>query len=219
MKKKIGFVLSGCGVYDGAEIHESVLAMLALTRKGYELVFLAPNVEQAHVMNHQEGAPSEGETRNVMIEAARIARGPVTDIAKVSAADFHGIFFPGGFGAAKNLCSFALEGEAMKVNPAVEKLILDCHAAGKPMGFVCIAPVLAAKVLGNGVEVTLGTDEGIAAKVNAMGGTHVAKPVHQAHIDQKHRVVTAPAYMSAQNILEVEASINSAVEAFAALLA
>jgi len=218
MRKKIGFVLSGCGVFDGAEIHESVLAILALSRKGFDLVYLAPNVNQAHVINHQEGAPSEGETRHVLVEAARIARGAVTDISKVSASDLDGLFFPGGFGAAKNLSNFAFNGEAMELHEDVGRLIRTCHGLGKPMAFVCIAPVLAAKAIGDGVEVTIGTDEGVAAKINAMGAVHVSKAVHQAHIDSRNRVVTAPAYMSAQNILEVEASINAAVEAFAALL-
>lgn len=218
MARKIGFILSGCGVYDGSEIHESVLAMVALQKRGYELHFFAPDIDQAHVINHQEGAPAEGESRRVLIEAARLARGPVTDIREADASALDGVFFPGGFGAAKNLSSFAFDGEKMKVNEDVARLVQDCFNANKPLGFVCIAPVIAARVIGNNVEITLGEDEGVAAKVEAMGARHVARPVHEAHVDKTMKVVTAPAFMSAQNFVEVQASINAAVEAFAALL-
>lgn len=218
MAKRIGVVLSGCGVFDGSEIHEAVLSLLALARRGYEVVCLAPNIPQAHVFNHGKGAEAEGETRNVLDEAARIARGKITNIATVSAADFDALFFPGGFGAAKNLSSFAFDGPGMKVHSAVETLIRAMHAAGKPMGFVCIAPAIAAKVLSSGVELTIGNDTATGQALEAMGATHVQKPVSEAHIDPTHKVVSAPAYMYDATILEVEASINAAVAGLAELL-
>lgn len=219
MAKKIGLVLSGCGVYDGAEIHEAVLSMLALARKGYQVQCIAPNIEQAHVVNHYEGSHDEdAPRRNVMVEAARIARGEIKSLEEVTADDFEGLFFPGGFGAAKNLCSFAFDGERCKVDDEAARLIKECLAGGKPMGFVCIAPAVAAKVIGDGVELTIGTDEGTANAINAMGAKHVALEVHQAHVDVRKKVVSSPAYMLAQNILEAEKSINAAVEAFAKLV-
>lgn len=218
MAKRIGVVLAGCGVYDGSEIHETVLTMLALQKKGYELEFFAPDIDQAHVVNHQEGAPAEGESRRVLIEAARLARQPVTDIRRADAGALDGLFLPGGFGVAKNLCNFAFEGEKMEVREDVAKLVQDCFNSNKPMAFVCIAPVIAARVIGNHVEITLGEDPGVAAKVEAMGARHIAKPVDQAHVDNTMKIVTAPAYMSAKNLLEVEASINAAVDAFAKLV-
>lgn len=218
MSRKIGFVLAGCGVFDGAEIHESVLSMLALQRKGYELVFFAPDVAKAHVINHQKGEPSEGETRQVLVESARVARTAVTDITRANVEQLDGLFFPGGFGVAKNLCTFAFEGERMTVNEGVASLIKGFHSAGKPMTFLCIAPVLPAKVLGNGVELTIGTDPDVAGKIELMGGKHVNKAVDEVHVDKTNRIVTSPAYMSAKNLLDVEASVAAAVEAFAELL-
>lgn len=216
--KKIGFVLSGCGVYDGAEIHESVLSMLALLKKGFELIFLAPDMEQVHVVNHHEGQQDpSAQPRNVLIEAARIARGEVTNIAEVSADDLDGLFFSGGFGAAKNLCNLAFKGPDATVQPDVEKLVKACHQAKKPLGFICIAPAIAAKVIGNGVRLTIGTDEGTGAALEAMGATHVPTAVDEVCVDEENLLVTAPAYMLAASIVELEIGINKAVDAYAAL--
>ncbi|MCC5875400.1 MAG: isoprenoid biosynthesis glyoxalase ElbB [Candidatus Sumerlaeia bacterium] len=218
MSKKIGIVLAGCGVYDGAEVHESVISMLVLQKKGYELVFFAPDVEQAHVINHQEGVPAEGEKRRVLIESARVARTKVNKVSEARVDELDGLFFPGGFGVAKNLCTFAFEGEKMSVNKDVANLITAFHKARKPMTFLCIAPVLPAKVIGNGVELTIGTDPEVGGKIDAMGAKHIRKAVNEAHVDKANRIVTSPAYMSAANLLDVEASVNAAVKAFAELL-
>ena len=148
MKPKVGVVLSGCGVYDGAEIHESVLTLLALDRAGAEAVCLAPDVAQRHVVNHLTGQPAEGETRNVLVEAARIARGKVRSLAGFDAGTLDALVLPGGFGAAKNLCDFAFRGADCEVHPEVARVVRAVHAAGKPVGAVCIAPVILARLLG-----------------------------------------------------------------------
>lgn len=218
MSKKIGVVLAGCGVYDGAEVHESVISMLVLEKQGYELVFFAPDVDQAHVINHQEGAPAEGEKRRVLVESARVARTQVNNITEAKVDQLDGLFFPGGFGVAKNLCTFAFDGDKMTVNKDVANVITAFHKAGKPMTFLCIAPVLPAKILGNGVELTIGTDPDVGGKINAMGGKHIEKAVHEVHVDKANKIVTSPAYMSAQNLKDVEASVKAAVSAFAGLL-
>ncbi len=219
MSKTIGLVLAGCGVFDGAEIHEAVMAMLALEKKGYTIQCVAPNIEQAHVVNHYEGRVEETpEHRNVLIEASRIARGKIKALEEVSAADFDGLFFPGGFGAAKNLSSFAFDGPEAKVHDGLQKLIKDCHSAGKPMAFVCIAPVIAAKVIGNGVELTIGNNADVAAQIEAMGAKHIEKKVDEAHVDEKNKIVTAPAYMFELPISEIEKSVHAAVDEFAKLL-
>src|SRR5512137_26815 len=153
-QKRVGVVLAGCGYLDGAEIQEAVCTLLALDRRKAKLVAMAPDVEQLHVVDHVRSAPVDGARRNVLAESARIVRGKIVDLAKVKAADLDALVFPGGFGAAKNLCSFATEGAKMKVNHQVERLVREMRAAAKPMGFVCIAPVIAAKVLGgDGVTV------------------------------------------------------------------
>ena len=209
---KIGVVLSGCGVYDGSEIHEAVITLLALDRAGAEIACLAPDALQAHVVDHLKGAPAAGEPRNMMAEAARIARGDVRDLARVRAEELDGAVFPGGFGAAKNLCTFAFVGKDCTVREDVARLIRELHAAGKPLGFMCIAPVLAAKVLGNHVQVTIGNDPATAQAIEAMGGRHVECPVDMCVVDDLHKVVSTPAYMLAGSIQEAAAGIERLVK-------
>jgi len=217
MKKKIGVVLSGCGVYDGSEIHEAVLTLLAIDRNGAEAVCMAPDMELAEV-NHLAGQPT-GATRNVLIESARIARGNITDIAKISVADLEAIIFPGGFGAAKNLCDFALQGAAATVQPEVARLIKEMASAKKPVGAICIAPALIAAVLGKeyAPEVTIGNDAGTASAIEATGSVHRNCPVREFVIDSKNRIVTTPAYMLAGCISEAADGIEKAVKAVIAM--
>ena len=213
MKKKIGVVLSGCGVYDGSEIHEAVLTLLAIDRNGAEAVCMAPDMELAEI-DHLAGQPT-GEKRNVLIESARIARGKITDIAKIKAVDLDAIVFPGGFGAAKNLCDFALKGADASIQPDVARLLKEMAAARKPIGAVCIAPALIAAVLGKeyAPELTIGTDAGTAAAINATGSVHQNCPVREFVIDRKNRIVTTPAYMLAGCISEAADGIEKAVKA------
>jgi len=213
MKKKIGVVLSGCGVYDGSEIHEAVLTLLAIDRNGAEAVCMAPDMELAEV-NHLAGQPT-GAKRNVLIESARIARGNITDIAKIKAVDLDAIIFPGGFGAAKNLCDFALKGADAAVQPEVARLLKEMAAVKKPIGAICIAPALIAAVLGKeyAPEVTIGNDAGTAAAINATGSVHRNCPVRELVVDSQNRIVTTPAYMLAGCISEAADGIEKAVKA------
>uniref|UniRef100_A0A8B9YD12 Uncharacterized protein n=1 Tax=Bos mutus grunniens TaxID=30521 RepID=A0A8B9YD12_BOSMU len=196
-------VLSGCGVYDGTELHEASSILVHLSRGGAEVQIFAPDVPQMHVIDHIKGQPSEGETRNVLTESARIARGKITDLAKLTAVNHDAAIFPGGFGAAKNLSTFAVDGGTCKVNRDVERVLKEFHQAGKPIGLCCIAPVLAAKVL-RGVEVTVGHEQeeggkwphaGTAEVIKALGAKHCVMGVTEAHVDQKNKVVTTPAFM------------------------
>ena len=182
MGKKVGVILSGCGVYDGAEIHESVVTLLAIDRNGAEAVICAPNVDQLHVVNHLTGEVDKGAKRNVLVESARIARGEIRDVADVSADELDALILPGGFGAAKNLCDFAVNGPACEVNPGVAALVRAVHEQGKPVAAVCIAPALIAKVLGDeGPELTIGTDAETAGALARMGGQRVrCRPQPQA---------------------------------------
>ena len=218
---KVGVVLSGCGVYDGAEIQEAVLTMLALDEHGAEIVCLAPDVEQMHVVNHLNGDVT-GETRNVLVESARIARGSVTDIAQVTADDLDALLFPGGFGAAKNLCNFAVEGAGCATHPEVARLVGEMHGANKPLGFACIAPALAAAIFRDagvsGVNLTIGSDEGTAAAIEEMGAVHLSCPVREARFDETNKVVTTPAYMLAGRITEVRDSVKSMVDGVLGML-
>ena len=208
MAKKIGVILSGCGVYDGSEIHEAVITLLAIDRAGAEAVCMAPNIEQMHVINHLVGEPAEGESRNVLVESARIARGDIRDIADVSVKDL-----PGGFGAAKNLCNFAVKGPDCDVNPEVARLIKDVVAAQKPLAAVCIAPALLAKVLGpvNSPALTIGDNEEVAGALTKMGATHIQCPVKEAVVDRENKIVSSPAYMLAGSISEAADGIEKTV--------
>lgn len=218
MTKRIAVILSGCGVFDGTEINEAVLTHLALVRKGWEVHFVAPDKPQAHVFNHRDGTDTPGEERNVLTEAARIARGKVTPLSEAKPEDFNAIVFPGGFGAAKNLSTFAFDGKDAKADEEVAEFIRASHEAGRPMAFFCIAPVVAARVLGDGVELTIGSEPGVAEAIEAMGGKHVVKKVDEIHVDKVKRIVSTPAYMIDAPITEVEKGINAAIEALAELM-
>jgi enhancing lycopene biosynthesis protein 2 len=209
--KKIGVVLSGCGVRDGSEIHEAVLTLLSIDRAGCEAVCMAPNIDFP-VTDHLT-MQETGEKRSVLVESARIARGNIRDIKDVKAADLDAIVFPGGFGAAKNLCNFALKGAAASVNPEVVRLLREVAAAGKPIGAVCIAPALIAAVLGKdfGPTVTIGTDTGTAAEIEKTGAKHQECEVTGFVVDEKNKLVTSPAYMLANSISEVADGIDSCV--------
>lgn len=215
MSKKIGVLLAGCGVYDGSEIHEATLALLALDEAGAEAVCMAPDVSQPDVVDHLAGKPT-GEKRNALTEAARIARGKIRNVASVSAEDLDGLVVPGGYGAAKILCDFAERGEDAKPHPDVERLVRQLYAAAKPMAFFCIAPALAAAVfrsMGIPITLTIGNDEGTAAKLRRMGAKHEAQPVDGVCIDRRNRIVSTPCYMLAPGIRQVRIGAERAVRA------
>ncbi len=211
---KIGVIFSGCGVYDGSEIHEAVITLLAIDRAGAEAVCMAPDIDQMHVVNHLTGDVAEGESRNVLVESARIARGNIKDVKGVSVGDFDALILPGGFGAAKNLCDFAVNGPDCNVNPDVAKIVQATVAAKKPLAAVCIAPALIAKVLGqsNSPALTIGTDEGTAGALNSMGAKHVDCPVREFVVDEENKIVSTPAYMLAGNISEAAEGIEKTVK-------
>lgn len=209
---KIGVLLSGCGVYDGSEIHEAVLTLYALDRKGAEIICMAPDTDQTDVVNHLTGQPMD-EKRNVLVESARIARGNIKNVKDVTAADLDGLILPGGFGAAKNLSDFAAKGPESTVHPEVSRLLNEMTDAGKPVGAICIAPATLTKALSaKGPEVTIGTDAGTAAAIEAMGGVHKNCPVEAIHLDVKNRVVTTPAYMLGPSIKDVAVGIEKLVD-------
>jgi enhancing lycopene biosynthesis protein 2 len=213
-EKRVGVILSGSGFLDGAEIHEATLTLLFLDRQGAKVTAMAPDVAQMHVVDHLKGEPAPGESRNVLAEAARITRGAIADVKTVKASDLDALILPGGFGAAKNLCTFATEGAKLQVNPDVERLVRDMSAAGKPLGFICIAPVIAAKVLGaRKVKLTIGNDPGTAAAIQALGAVHVDAAVDQIVVDENHKVVSTPAYMLGPSIAAVSTGIEKLVGA------
>jgi len=203
--KRVAVILSGCGVYDGSEIHEATAVLLALDRNGAQVTIAAPAGPQMHVVNHLRGEPAAGESRDILVEAARIARGDIKAVADLDAADFDAVILPGGFGAAKNLSTFATAGADCTVNPRVEAFLRAMHDGGKVIGAVCIAPAVVARVFGGEfpVRVTIGTDPATAGAIAAMGAEHVDAAVDEIVVDQQHRIVTTPAYMLAGRISEV----------------
>ena len=210
--KKIGVVLSGCGVRDGSEIHEAVFALLAIDQAGCEAVCMAPNADFA-VTDHLSMRET-GEKRNMLVESARIARGNIRDIQDVTAADLDAIIFPGGFGAAKNLCDFAVKGAAADVHPEVARLLKEIAIARKPIGAICIAPALIAAVLGQeyAAILTIGNDAGTAAEINKTGAKHQECPVTEFVIDRNNKIVSTPAYMLANCISEAYEGIEKCVQ-------
>lgn len=200
--KKFAVVLSGCGVRDGAEIHEAVLTLLAIKKHGADYEIFAPDVMQHHVVNHVTGMESD-EKRNVLIESARIARGHIRPLHEFNARSFDALVFPGGFGVAKNLCTYAFDGAECKVNHDVEKAVKDMVTLHKPIGAMCISPVVISKILGN-VEVTVGEDAGTVNDVIKMGSTH-RRTTHGEVVKDEHKLIyTTPCYMLDANILQIE---------------
>lgn len=196
---KVAVVLAGCGARDGSEITEAVSCLVHLSRLGAKVECFAPDAPQAGVVNHVTGEPAR-ESRNMMVEAARISRGSIRPLASLDVDAFDAVVFPGGYGAAKNLCTFAADGANCTVIPDVERIVKGFHKAGKPIGMACIAPMIGARVLGRarggpGVSVTIGKDAGPAAAVAAMGSTSVPRAVTEAHVDPANRLATTPAYM------------------------
>lgn len=215
---KVAVVLAGCGFYDGAEINEAVLTLLALDRQNVEYQCFAPNIDQADVINHLTGKPVAGEKRNVLVEAARIARGQIRDVAEARAEDFAALLVPGGFGAAKNLSDFASKGSALQVQADFLRFAQAMHAAGKPVGLICIAPAMTAKIFGAGAECTIGNDAEVAAAIEATGARHINCPVDKAVVDKRNKLVTTPAYMLAGRISEAAAGIDDCVRNVLALI-
>lgn len=208
--KNVGVVLSGCGVYDGTEIHEAVLTLLALDRAGVQAVCFAPDKPQLHVINHLSGDEMP-ELRNVLVESARIARGKVQPLSQADASQLDALIVPGGFGAAKNLSSFASEGAECWIDKDLAKLTQQMHKANKPIGFMCITPALLPKLLDQQVRLTIGNDPDLGEVIDAMGGEPVICPVDDIVVDVDNKVVTTPAYMLAKSIGEAASGIDKLV--------
>ncbi len=208
--KKVAVILSGCGVFDGAEIHEAVLALHAVEKNGAVWHCFAPNVEQRHVINHVTGAEMT-ETRNVLVESARIARGNIQDVAKLDINQFDALLLPGGFGAAKNLSDFAIAGSDCVVQPDVASACQAFAEVGKPAGYICIAPVLIPTIYKKGVSGTIGNDKATAAAFVQLGGTHHTCSVDNIVYDEDNNVLSTPAYMLAENISQAASGIEKLV--------
>ena len=208
--KKFAVVLSGSGVFDGAEIHEATMTLYAIMKNGAEYEIFAPDINQHHVINHITGEEMK-ETRNVLIESARIARGNIKPLVEYEAENFDAIIFPGGFGVAKNFSNFAFEGANSTVHSEVERSILDTVKASKPIGALCISPAIMANVL-EGVELTIGSDKGTAEAIEKMGATHKNTTHGEVVVDDKFKLVTTPCYMLDATILHIAEGANNVVK-------
>ena len=214
--KNIAVILSGCGHQDGAEIHEATLTLWAIHKHGADYQCFAPDIDQHHVLNHITGQEMV-EQRNVLIESARIARGNVLDLAEFNADTVDGLIIPGGFGAAKNLCTYAFDGPDCAVNKDVEMAVKTMHAAGKPIGALCIAPVILARVLGN-VELTIGQDEATAENLTQMGAHHTTTRQGEVTVDTDNKLVTTPCYMLDSRVDQIGQGADNLVKALLELM-
>ncbi|MGI2829835.1 isoprenoid biosynthesis glyoxalase ElbB [Vibrio alginolyticus] len=208
--KKVAVILSGSGVYDGSEIHEAVLALYAIEKAGATWHCFAPNIDQLHVINHLTGDEMD-ETRNVLIESARIARGNIDDVAKLNVDEYDALLLPGGFGAAKNLTDFAVSGAECSINTHVAQACRAFANAKKPAGYLCISPVIIPMIYEQGVKGTVGNDEAVSIAFNQMSGEHTTCPVEDIVFDEKHLVLSTPAYMLAENISQAASGIEKLV--------
>lgn len=215
--KKIAIVLSGCGVFDGSEIHETVCVMIALAQAGLPYQCMAENINQTQVINHLTKQPMV-EKRNILVEAARIARGDIIDINDAKIEDYAAAIYPGGFGAVLNHSNFAEKGADMSLQKDVLHFAQAMAKAKKPQGFVCIAPVLISKIYGPGIKLTVGARAEVIEKITAMGGEHVEAKVDEVVVDKQHKVLSTPAYMLAKNPAEVFAGAQELVKKLVAML-
>lgn len=214
--KKFAVLLSGCGVFDGAEIHEATLSLLAIVKQGGTYEIFAPDIKQHHVINHITGEEMD-ENRNVLVESARIARGQIRDLKQFNPASFDGLLLPGGFGAAKNLSSWAFEGADASILPEVEEAITGMVALKKPVGALCISPVILAKVLGK-VHLTIGSDEGTIDALESLGVNHVYTTHGEVVVDPDHLLVSTPCYMLDATIDQIADGANNLVDAMIKLM-
>jgi enhancing lycopene biosynthesis protein 2 len=208
--KKFAVVLSGCGVFDGAEIHEATLTLLAIEQHGAAYEIFAPDIDQHHVINHLTHKEMP-EKRNVLVESARIARGNIKPLSHFRASDFDAIIFPGGFGAAKNLSTVAFDGPNARVNPGVESAVRAMHKAGKPIGALCISPAVIARILGP-VQVTIGNDPGTAGAIEKMGAVHIRAGHGEVVADKKNMIFTTPCYMLDATIVQIYEGARNVVK-------
>ena len=211
--KNIAVILAGCGRFDGSEIHESVLTLLSITQNGANYQCFSLDLAQDHVTNHLTEATVSGESRNMLVESARIARGNVKTLEELDPSQFDALIIPGGNGVAYNLFDLALKGKDYSVNPLVKQACLGFTKQQKPIGFICIAPAMIPGIYGAGVELTIGNDKGTAQLLTELGAKHSQCKVDEIHIDRARLIVTTPAYMLAQNILEAYSGIKKLVDA------
>ncbi len=199
--KKFAVILSGCGVYDGSEIQEAILTLLAIQKNGAEYHLFAPDMDQYHVVNHLTGKLSD-EHRNVMVESARIARGKIKPLSAFNASEMDALVMPGGFGAAKNLSSWGYEGNDCKIHPEVEKAVREMNAAGKPVGAMCIAPVILGKLF-SGTNLTTGDDKASADFIRKMGSAYTKATHGEVVIDPLKKIFSTPCYMLDATIVQI----------------
>jgi len=218
MKKKVALLIAGCGVYDGAEIYETVLTLLRLDEMDADYQFIAPDKPLTHVINHLTGEevkgsqPEDTASRNLLVEAARLARGEIIALSTANPEDYDAVILPGGFGVAKNFSTFATEGAACTVDKDVQAFVQAFHHAEKPIGLMCITPAITAKLIQPGILSTVGNDASVEGAMTSMGSLHKSCAVDEIIVDNNHKVVTTPAYMLANRITEAKAGIFKLVD-------
>lgn len=225
---RIGVLLSGCGVYDGAEIHEATMTLLSIAEIGAEAVCISVDKDQHHVVNHLNGEEMN-EKRNMLVESARIARGNITNIKDIDPADIDGLVIPGGFGSAKNFTSWAFDGPDGTILPEIKLLIVNLINVGKPIAALCVSPVVMAKALEDAnlhPKMTIGSDQekspydisGFSGGLESLGTKTEMKTVQEILIDTENKIVTAPCYMMDASILDIRKNVRSAIEALRDLI-
>ena len=208
---KFAIVLAGCGQHDGSETHEVILTLLSMAQEGVSWDAFAPNIKQRHVTNHLTDKEEEGESRDVLKESARLVRGKIKPVTESSASDYDAIIFPGGVGAVANLCDWLDKGKDFSFNQEVKQLIDSAVSMKKPMGFICIAPMIIPKIF-HGAKLTIGNDQGLSDQINELGSEHIDCPATDVVVDKNHNIVSTPANMLANGIDEVYEGIHKLVK-------
>ncbi|KYM88847.1 hypothetical protein ALC53_02612 [Atta colombica] len=189
-------------ILDGTEISEAISTAIHLQHKKMKPLFYAPDIEICGVVNHFTKEMNTENSRNALVESARLARGCIKPLHECEACTHDALIIPGGFGAARILSNFAEKGTDCTVLPDLEKLIEDFHCDKKPIGTMCIANALVAKVL-KGVKITLGKESpkndwphaDAIKKVKDMGAKIEMKDVKGVTFDKNFGVLSTPAWL------------------------
>ena len=189
-------------MYDGSDVHESVLLLLALEEAGERPVLLAPDIRQGRTVDHLSAGTVEGEDRNVLCESARLGRGIVRALATVRPDELEALVIPGGYGPVVNFSGgFAMPGAARRILPEVEPFLQHFLMERKPLGLIGLGEVPVRTLLGQEMEPP----------------SPPADPRH-LRVDADRRIVHTPGFAAFTRLADVRAGIEAMVAALLRLM-
>lgn len=201
MTNRIALFLSGSGYLDGSEITEATSLIIALSKYGIAVDFFAPNRNQSDVVNHNTNQESS-ESRNILIESARITRGNVLPLDEFNAELYNAVVLPGGFGAVKNFTTFLQDGHNAQLHSDIKKALENAIFHKLWIVGICAAPLVIALALRDlNIEnstISFGDQNNSVDFINALNHwkiKHAETKIDEHHIDYHNKLITSGAYM------------------------